>query len=238
MTDATPAPRSNRTKPIDDTEVVEAEVVEEPPRTSATEPVVATVEPDAVKTEQAPQQRVVYVTEPAAPRRAGNRGFGAALAVASALVYAVLLAVVFAIMSLQFGGTDLFFLSQPIFYVPVLLYVIGAVLLVLIVNRAGWAAHVLGSLAVGALVYLGTIGLILLGQGVILMTPDEAALAFRAGLGNPLVIASALLAREASLWTGALVARRGRGLKIRNAEAHAAWEREVAERRAEAEARP
>ncbi|HWR85951.1 MAG TPA: hypothetical protein VN200_08160 [Rhodoglobus sp.] len=238
MTEPQPAPTPRDTAPVDDDAVVEAEIVEEPAHTSATEPVVATPVPDAVVTEAAPvapQQRVVYVTAPPAPRKAGNRGFGALLAVASAVVYLVLLAVVFALVSLPYGGFSFNFLAAPTFYIPVLFFVIGAVLLALIVNRGGWPAHVLGSLLVGVLVYFGTTGLVLLTQGVIMMTPDAAASAFRAGLSNPFVIASGLLAREVSLWTGAIIARRGRTLKARNTEAREAWQREVDEQRAKAE---
>jgi hypothetical protein len=238
MTESNPAPTPREPARADDDAVVEAEIVEEPAHASPTEPVVATAVPDAVVTEQtqvAPQPRVVYVTAPAAPRKAGNRGFGAVLAVISAVVYLVLLALVFALVSLPYGAVSFNFLAAPTFYIPVLFYVIGAVLLALIVNRGGWAAHVLGSLIVGVLVYFGTTGLVLLTQGVVVMTPDAAAAAFRAGLSNPFVIASGLLAREVSLWTGALIARRGRTLKARNAEARAAWQRDVDEQRAKAE---
>ena len=58
---------------------------------------------------------------------------------------------------------------------------------------------------------------------------------FQAGLVNPVVVAAALIAREVSLWTGSLIARRGRRLTVRNAEARTAWEREVAEKKAEYE---
>ena len=43
---------------------------------------------------------------------------------------------------------------------------------------------------------------------------------------------AAVVAREVAIWTGAILSRRGRKLKARNAEARAAYEREAAERRA------
>jgi len=41
-----------------------------------------------------------------------------------------------------------------------------------------------------------------------------------------------------SIWTGAAIASRGRRLKVRNAEAHAAYEQELADKRAEHERGP
>jgi len=107
------------------------------------------------------------------------------------------------------------------------------VLVVLVVNRANWWVHIVGSIFVGLIVYFGTIGLGLLTTGIVQNTPAEAAARFSAQLLNPFVIIAALLAREVALWTGAILSRRGRKLRVRNAEAHEAWQREVAETKAE-----
>jgi len=232
---AAPAPKKPRsTKP----EVIEdAVVVEEPaaaPTDASAEP--TKVEPVVIDT-PSPSPQVVYVQTPPPPRKKGNRGIGSVLAILSGLIYAAAFALLVAAIAtmIGIGRFTLSLLAQPSFYVPVLFYVIGAVLLVVIVNRAGWAAYVLGSIFVGLLVYFGTVGVLLLGQGVILKTPEEAAALLSLGLTNPLVIAAALVAREVSMWTGALISRRGRRLRSHNAEAHAAWEREVAEKKAEHE---
>lgn len=231
---AASAPKKPRsTKP----EVIEDAVVVEEPATTAEAPSEPTkVEPVVIDT-PSPSPQVVYVQTPPPPRKKGNRGIGSVLAILSGLIYAAafaLLVVAIATM-IGIGRFTLSLLAQPSFYVPVLFYIIGAVLLVVIVNRAGWAAYVLGSIFVGLLVYFGTVGVLLLGQGVILKTPEEAAALLSLGLTNPLVIAAALVAREVSMWTGALISRRGRRLRSHNAEAHAAWEREVAEKKAEHE---
>jgi len=238
MSDApvSPEPKKPRTtKP----EVIEdAVVVEEPAATAApseptkVEPVV--IDSPSVET---PSPQVVYVQTPAPPKKKGNRGIGSVLAIASGIIFAAAFAlVVAAIANLSgMGRFTVSFLAQPSFYVPVLFYIIGAVLLVIIVNRAGWAAYVLGSIFVGLVVYFGTVGVLLLGQGVILKTPAEAAALLALGLTNPLVIAAGLVAREVSMWTGALISRRGRSLKARNASAHETWEREVAQKKAEHE---
>lgn len=243
MTDATPAPKSTRSKKTEDAEIVDAEVVEETAHSSATEPVVATVEPDSVETGEpaastGSYERVVYVTAPAAPRKLGNRGLGSVLAVASAVVFLALYAVATALIGVARGAAFGFdFLTQPVFYAPALFYVIATVIVVLLVNRAAWWVHIIASIVVGLVVYFGTIGLALLTSGIVQNTPAEAAERFGAALLDPFVIVAALLAREVALWTGALIARRGRTLKARNVEAHEAWEREVAQKRAEAEAR-
>ena len=238
MSDAPVSPESKKprtTKP----EVIEDAVVVEEPAASAAPSEPTKVEPVVIDSSpsETPSPHVVYVQTPAPPKKKGNRGIGSVLAIASGLIFAAAFAlVVAAIANLSgIGRFTVTFLAQPSFYVPVLFYIIGAVLLVIIVNRAGWAAYVLGSIFVGLVVYFGTVGVLLLGQGVILKTPAEAAALLALGLTNPLVIAAGLVAREVSMWTGALISRRGRRLKVRNATAHETWEREVAEKKAEHE---
>ena len=238
MSDApvSPEPKKPRTtKP----EVIEDAVVIEEPATTAASSEPTKVEPVVIDSPpvETPSPQVVYVQTPAPPKKKGNRGIGSVLAIASGLIFAAAFAlVVAAIANLSgIGRFTVTFLAQPSFYVPVLFYIIGAVLLVITVNRAGWAAYVLGSIFVGLVVYFGTVGVLLLGQGVILKTPAEAAALLALGLTNPLVIAAGLVAREVSMWTGALISRRGRRLKVRNATAHETWEREVAQKKAEHE---
>lgn len=217
----------------DDSTVVEQDVV----HTSASEPIAATADPAAVRTEVPPvaaPQQVVYVQAPAAPRNRGNRGVGTLIAALSALIFVALLAVVTAIIQYADSGRfDFAFLTQTQFYIPMLFFVLAFVLLVLLVNRGAWWAYIVGSVLVALAVYFGTIGLGLLSTGVISNTPSEANARFAAQLSNPFVIASALLAREVSLWFGALISRRGRSVKARNANARETYERELAERRAQ-----
>jgi hypothetical protein len=228
------------TAPVVDELVIEDDrtvVVEEVAHASATEPVLATDDPGAVRTEAAPlpPQQVVYIQTPAAPRKLGNRGIGALIAALSALVFIALLALITAIIqNARTGVFDFGFLAQTQFFIPMLFFVFAFVLLVLLVNRGAWWAYIVGSVLVALAVYFGTIGLGLLTTGVISNTPEEANGRFAAQLANPFVIASALLAREVSLWFGALISRRGRKLKARNVTARETYERELAERRAQA----
>ena len=238
MSDSTP-PAPSR-KPRKDEVIEDAVVVDEPVEPAVVEPApVETVVVDEVPAEPVrsePVREVIYVQAPAAPRKLGNRGVGAAIAAASGIVFTAALALLtaligfFASRQFSFG-----FLAEPRFYIPTLFFVIGFVLLVLIANRAAWWAYIFGSILVGVFVYFGTIGLGLLSSGVILQTPEEAALSYARQLGSPFVIAAALLARETSLWFGSLISRRGRSIKVRNAEARAAHERELEEKRAESE---
>ena len=229
------------TAPVDDELVIEDDrttvVDEEVAHASVTEPVIATADPAAVRTESAPPppQQVVYVQTPAAPRKLGNRGVGALIAALSALVFVALLALITAIIqNARTGAFDFGFLAQTQFFIPMLFFVLAFVLLVLLVNRGAWWAYIVGSVLVALAVYFGTIGLGLLTTGVISNTPEEANGRFAAQLANPFVIASALLAREVSLWFGALISRRGRSVKARNVTARETYERELAERRAQA----
>ncbi len=206
-----------------------------PAQPTPVEPVVATADPGAVAT-QSPAQphtpQIVYVREPTPPKAKGNRLFGTLLALGATLVFAALLALVIAaIYSTVRDGVVFDFLARPPFYVPVIAFFVAFVLLVLIVNRAGWWAHVLGSLVVALLVYVVTIGVILLGLGVTAMTPAEAGDALFELLTRPELVAALLLAREVALWTGAAIAARGRRVKARNAAARDEFERERAEAR-------
>ena len=211
---------------------------------SATEPVVATADPGAAETEaptaEAPtstaDHRVVYVQLPAAPKKLGNRGIGSLIALVAAIVFTALFALVYALIAYAGSRTFSFsFLTRVEFYIPTLFFLIGFVLLVLIVNRASWWVFIIGSLLVGLFVYFGSIGLTLLANGVVSLTPDDAARAFGDGLRAPAFIVAALVAREVALWTGAIIARRGRRLRARNLETRAAYDRELATTRAEHE---
>jgi hypothetical protein len=245
MTDATgPAPRTPRTNKdevVEDAVIVEeTETVTETPdvievetvHATDNEPIVATTDPASTQT-STPAQQVIYVQVPAAPARLGNRGFGALIALASAVVYTAVLAALTILLRFALtGSADASFLGRAEFYIPTLFFVIGFVILVLIANRANWGAYIVGSLIVALVVYFGTIGLGLLGSGIITNTPDEAAGRFAASLRDPFIIGAALLAREVTMWTGILISRRGRRLKVRNAEARDAYDRELAEKRA------
>lgn len=201
----------------------------------------APVTPVATPASVPPQEpRVVYVAAPVPPKPKGNRFFGTLLAIVSTVLFAVL-----------YGGVGVFiaftavltpplslldFLVGAVFIVPVVVYLVASILLALIANRAPWALHVFLSIFVGAAVYFASIGLLLLLDNAFALSPGDAYLLFVFTATNPFVVAAGLLAREVTLWTGVLIARRGRRVTAANAEARAAFDREQAAKRAEYEA--
>ena len=241
--DADPAPVDAEPLPEEPEEIVveEADTVEYVDEPVAVDQPVASNPPTTVYDEPTPvvapqptqQPQVVYREAPKPPVNKSNRGFGVLIAVAAAVAFIVVLVVVMAIVyGSMLGSVNFGFLGQTAFYVPALFFVVGLVALVLILNRAGWWTYVIGSILVALFVYFGTIGTLLLGAGVVMQTPAVAAEQFRQGLVDPFSISAALVAREVAIWAGAIVAARGRKLKVRNAEAQAEFQREQATARA------
>jgi hypothetical protein len=210
----------------------ETTVVEETRAHEEPQAAYAPQEPQAPVAPVSPQPSVVYVNAPQAPVDKGNRGFGVLISVVATIVFLIVLAIVMTIIySARADGLYLDFLGQTAFYVPALFFLIGSIVLVLLLNRAGWWTYVIGSLVVALFVYFATIGTVLLSNGVVMLTPAEAAEQFRLGTISPFTIAAALVAREVMIWAGAIIASRGRKLKVRNADAKAAFERERAQAR-------
>lgn len=185
-------------------------------------------------------REVVYVQAPIPPKLRGNRGVGSLLAVLGAVVFAALYGVAVIIAFALRGGADPLatfgsFIQNAAYWIPVLVFLVAFVLLVLIVNRGGWAVHVFGSLIVGLVVYFGSIGLLLAVANISAAASGGQTQTF-AGLAlNPFVIIAALVAREVSIWVGLLIAARGRRVKARNLDLVEAWEQEHAETKAQYE---
>lgn len=243
MTEETPTsrPRKRQDEQIQDAVVVDETdtPVEQPAAESPAEPTASPAEPAAetvVASPAEPAPRVVYIQAPAQPANKGNRGFGVLMAVLGAVIFAVLLALAaILILFVVAGSIETTMFSRLEFYIPIAAFLVAFIVLVLLTNRAAWWAYILGSLVVGLVVYFGTIGITMLAAGGFGFTPGEAADFWHAGIIEPFNIAAGLLAREVSMWLGVAIARRGRKVKTRNVERKAAWEREVAEQRAEYE---
>ncbi|MEO5919726.1 MAG: hypothetical protein ABIQ01_01145 [Pseudolysinimonas sp.] len=198
------------------------------------------VAPAAATDSEFAGREVVYVQAPVPPRLKGNRAIGSLLAVVGTLVFGALFA---GAVTLAFffndtstvGAAFTDFIQNAAFWVPVLVFLVAFVLLVLIVNRAGWAAHVFGSLLVALAVYFGSIGILLLLGVAIGAGASEALGSFGALATNPIIIIAALVAREVSIWIGLAISARGRRVKSRNHEIVDEWEREHADTRAQYE---
>lgn len=185
-------------------------------------------------------REVVYVQAPVPPRLRGNRGIGSLLAVLGAAVFAAIFAGASIVAFFLQGDTApmntfALFIQSAIFWVPVLVFLVAFVLLVLLVNRAGWAAHVFGSLLVAVAVYFGSIGILLAVTSISAAATGDASETFGGLAVNPFIIIAALVAREVSIWVGLAIAARGRRVKTRNHEIVDEWEREHADTRAQYE---
>ena len=205
----------------------------------AANPAPAAADPDpatepAADTTAAPQ--VVYVDAPQRPKMRGTRGVGLAVVLLSTGVFAVLyaLATIALALALRPEGLNGFasYLASAPFFVPVLVFAGAHLLLVIVANRAGWWIHVLGGFLVAVIVWVSFLGAALIAAGAIGATEAQQQSVILQQLVNPLGIIAAVLAREIPIWVGGIVARRGRTQTARNAEAQAAYERDLAAHRA------
>ncbi|HWM33315.1 MAG TPA: hypothetical protein VNR36_03640 [Pseudolysinimonas sp.] len=253
-TDPTPADAPVEEPPVEEPAVEKSEKREKPARAPKTQkkpdaapaetdtPATATGEVAPVSTGSTAEgefagREVVYVQAPVPPRLRGNRGVGSLLAVLGAVVFAAIFAIASIVAFVLKGDAEpmttfSLFLQNAVFWVPVLVFLVAFVLLVLVVNRAGWAAHVFGSLVVGLAVYFGSIGILLLIGNIGAAATGDAPGTFGALALNPFVIIAALVAREVSIWVGLAIAARGRRVKARNVELVDEWEQEHAETKA------
>lgn len=178
----------------------------------------------------------LYMQTPMPPEIKGNRGAGVLIALLGTLGFAVVYAGVISLWLApelspsQFVDGLLSYVLSWGFVAAVAAFLLGLIVLVLIVGRAGWWAYVLGGFLVGALVWAAsTAGYAASADGVrALFERAPIALADSFGLAVP-AIAAGLVAREATVWFGAWIGSRGRRMKRRNAEAVAEYEAALAE---------
>jgi hypothetical protein len=184
-------------------------------------------------------REVVYVQAPIPPRLRGNRGVGSLLAVLGAVVFAAVYAGAMIVAFYLRGSSPMAafseFIQNAAFWVPVLVFLVAFVLLVLVVNRSGWAAHVFGSLVVALVVYFGSIGILLLLGQIVGAASGAGAATFAGVASQPFIIIAGLVAREVSIWMGLAIAASGRRVKARNLELVDEWEAEHADTKAQYE---
>jgi hypothetical protein len=197
--------------------------------TDATAPVIPAPAQERAEPEPtpAPVRQPVYVQAPSKPKPKGNRGFGILVSLLATVVFAVLYAAVLAVLLVASDGsvntvTDV--LVKAPFWVPVIFFFLGMVLLVSIVNRGGWWAYVLGGFVVAAIVYGSYLGGLLIEQAANISPSEVGGVILRALL-SPAAVVSFVIAREVPIWFGAWVASRGRKVTERNLEAKREYER-------------
>ncbi|SDH36918.1 hypothetical protein [Agrococcus jejuensis] len=189
---------------------------------------------------------IVLVETPTPPRKRGARGVGFLVALLSTIVFAALLGA-FMLLATYLFERDFVLADElqalwmrPAWILPVAVFFVAYWLVTLIVNRAGWWAHVLGGFIVALLAYAAHVaGSFLETQsnvwdvmGLVDITGAELGLLLVA----PTSIVTFLVAREVPVWFGGIVARRGRSAKRRNKEALDEYEAEQARRLEEYEA--
>ncbi len=179
---------------------------------------------------------VVYVEAPKPPRARGARGVGVLVALLATAIFAVVYAASASLLgrlvpSLGIDG-GLADLATRQYWIPVVVFALAHILLVVVLNRAGWWGHVLGGFLVALVVWIGFLGAALISAGLVGAPASEVGAEFVRQLGNPVGFAAAVAAREVPIWVGWIVARRGRTARARNEAARAAYQQELAEHRA------
>lgn len=180
----------------------------------------------------------LYVQTPAPPELRGNRGIGILIALLATLGFAAVYAGVIAITLApthspsRFVPALLEHVLAPVFLIPVAAFFLALALTVVIVNRAGWWAYVLGGFLVGVVVWAAATGGALLSPAITGLSRSEARADLLGLALTPLPLIAGVVAREATVWFGAWIGARGRRVKTRNQAALAAYEEQVAETQA------
>lgn len=235
---ADPTTASSEAPPAEQTTAPDTGAAESVPAatTAPDAPAAETAAVDPVVATQPASPTVVFVQAPQPPKKRGARGVGALVALLGAglfaAAYAVLVLLIALIGSRSGLAPALQFLSSVTFWVPVIVFFLSYLLLIVIVNRAGWWAHVLGGFIVALLVWVGFVGSAIIAAGALGGTSAAVGAVVLQQLTNPLGFAAAIAAREVPIWVGGLVAKRGRTARARNAAARSAYEQELAEHRA------
>lgn len=183
---------------------------------------------------------IVLVEEPQPPRRKGARGVGFAVALLATIIFAALFAAAFFavgyLFDRAFDATETLqtVWLRPSYLLPVVVFFLAYWLITLLVNRAGWWAHVLGAFIVALLVYAAHIaGAHMEQQGGWAAYSSVFSMDLRS-LGElvlaPLSVLAFILAREVPIWFGGIVARRGRKAREWNRQALDDFNAENAER--------
>ena len=185
----------------------------------------------------------LYMQTPMPPDLRGNRGAGVLISLLATIAFAIVYAGVIALRLApvtppsQFLAEGLLpFVMSWGFISAVAAFLLGMVILVLIVGRAGWWAYVLGGFPVGVLVWAAAV----LGYAF-----DPSVMGLPApGTWNPLELAqifglttpalgAAIVAREVTVWFGAWIGARGRRVSAKNARLVADYEEALAEVRSQ-----
>ncbi|PSL36781.1 hypothetical protein CLV49_0379 [Labedella gwakjiensis] len=177
--------------------------------------------------------RPVYVQAPTPPKAKGNRGFGILIGLLATVVFAglYLLALVFVVTPFMTPASDaapdtalMSTLASAVFYVPVIVFFLAWALLVVILTRASWWGYVIGGFFVGLLTYAGYLAG-LLAANAFEVAPSQVPQFLLDHLFDAPALLAFVIAREVPIWFGVWVGKRGRAVRVRNAEARDEYER-------------
>ena len=188
-------------------------------------------EPEPLYVAPTPGPQTIYVQAPIAPRAKGNRGFGILVALIGTVLFALLYAAIGYLLLLSQpdpSGVFAEFLVRAVFWVPVVAFFVGFMLLAVIINRGPWWAYAVFGLLVAALVYFSYIGGALISVQAWTLSFDDASTFVSQRWLDPFAIVAAAVAREIPIWLGGWIAARGRTVTERNRLALEKYERELA----------
>lgn len=194
----------------------------------------AQAEPSMIQVPADHPMAAFYASTPEPPAFKNNRGIGVLIALLATLAFAVLFAGIIAALlapSLapsQFTPQIIEYLLSLAYLVPIGVFLVALILLVVVANRAGWWAYVLGGFLVGVAVWAAAVA------GLV-FSPDLSGYTRQEGLVNltelmlfPLPVLAGVAARETTVWFGAWIGARGRKLREKNALALEEYEASLA----------
>ena len=188
-------------------------------------------EPEPLYVAPTPGPQTIYVQAPIAPKAKGNRGFGILVALIGTVLFALLYAAIGYLLLLgepDPAGVFAQFLARAVFWVPVVAFFLGFMLLAVIINRGPWWTYAVFGLLVAALVYFSYIGGALITVQAWTLSFDDASTFVSQRWLDPFAIVAAAIAREIPIWLGGWIAARGRTVTERNRLALETYERELA----------
>ena len=108
-------------------------------------------EPEPLHVAPTPGPQTIYVQAPIAPKAKGNRGFGILVALIGTVLFALLYAAIGYLLLLgepDPSGVFAQFLVRAVFWVPVVAFFLGFMLLAVIINRGPWWTYAVFGLLV------------------------------------------------------------------------------------------
>ncbi len=244
---STPTPLDPVTPPFDDRSAAsESKGFLAPAQSVSREPELPPIEPMPMGSRDVPPAETltpmppapmppapIYIQAPTPPKAQNNRWFGAMIGLLGALIFGVVYAgIIFLWLLLSESSSAVVaaaeYFSTTWFVLPIIGFYLGFLLLAAVVNRGGWPGYVIGGFGVGLIAWLTLLGGALINQAW-LLRPAEVSGFLADTVLSPQAIIVFIVAREVTIWVGAIVARRGAKVTIRNTEAKADYERRLAE---------